>query len=116
MAVYSVYRVQRNAIGFQERFPCSSFAELAKLFGVFIGKSLFVSLGFESIDPTVVGYSFSHKTISTKKYGILCRTSSALLHKNCHGAGGIHLRKQTTSPTPRNKFDDRNAECKDTIC
>src|SRR4028118_112637 len=91
--VYSVYRVQRNAVSFQQRFPGSSFAEFAKLFGVFVGKSLFVSQGFESVDTAAVGDSFSHKTISTKKYGILCRTNPAFLHKNCRGVGEIHLHK-----------------------
>ncbi len=93
VVVESVYRMQRNAVSFQQRFLGSSLAELSKLFGVRVGKSLFVSQGFESVNTAVTGDSFSHKTISTKKYGILCRTSPAFLHKNCRGAGGIHLHK-----------------------
>jgi hypothetical protein len=49
-AVYSVYNLQRNAVSFQQRFPCSSFAELAELLGVFVGEATIKGDRFESVD------------------------------------------------------------------
>src|ERR687886_278940 len=72
--VYSVYTLKRNAIGFQERFPCSSFAELAELLGVFISKTTIKSDRFQMVNSTVTNNSFSHhRTVPRMTHSLLSK-------------------------------------------